>query len=172
MDWLYLSGNINLLENDFNHVIIVLATTLNLSVLRWRLETDFCSEFCIALQPCEWVVRQLLGVHHKSSFTIKLTSLGWQWCDLALYVNGSSKKENSLQVFAAVSVLHGDHQVFGIEEASVPISRPRKYNFTLISEMGMFKCWPKESFYWYSVLSPDLLIRISTGDSQTNSRYH
>lgn len=31
MDWLYLSGCIDLLEIDFNHVIIVLETTLDLS---------------------------------------------------------------------------------------------------------------------------------------------
>lgn len=162
-----------ILENDFNHVVIVLATTLNLSVLRWRIETVFCSEFCIALQSCEWVLKQLLGIHHKSSFTMKLTPIGWQHCDLALYVNSSFKKEDSFKVFAAISVLCGDHQVFGIEKTSVPISRPRKYNFTFISVMGMFKCLPKESFYWYSVLSPGLLIsRSSTGGNQTDSRYH
>lgn len=126
VDWQYLSGNIDLLENDFNHVVIVLATTLNLSVLRWRTETDFCSDFCIALQPCEWVVRQLLGIQHKSSFTMKLTSIGWQHCDLALFVNSSFKKENSFKVFAAVSVLHGDHQVSDTDKASVSVSRPRK----------------------------------------------
>lgn len=37
--------------------------------------------------------------------------------------------------------------MFGMEKASVPISRPGKQNFTFISVMGMFKCWPKESFY-------------------------
>lgn len=170
MDRLYLPSNIDLLENDFNHVVTVLATTMNLSVLRWRIETDFCSEFCNTLQPCKWTVRQLLDVHHKSSFTIKRTFLGWQCCDLALHVSIYTKKENSLKVFAAISLLHGEHQVFVIEKASVSVSRRRRCNFYL-SDRNYLSAGQR-TLYWYSVFLTDLLVSCFTEDSQTNGRYH
>lgn len=56
---------------------------------------------------------------------------------MALYVSIYSKKENSLQVFAAISALHGDHQVFVIEEAAVSVSRLRKCDLYLSNRNGL-----------------------------------
>lgn len=140
----------------------MLATTVNFSVLRWRIESDFCSEFYNTLQP--WTVRQLSDVHHKSSFTIKCTFLGWQCCELASHVSIYMGKKNSLEVFAALPVLHGDHQVFVMEKASVSVSRRRKCYFYL-SDRNYLSAGQR-TLCWYSVFLPDLLVSCFTGDRQ------
>lgn len=82
---------------------------------------------------------------------------------MALYVSIYSKKENSLKVFAAISALHGDHQVFIIEEASVSVSRLRKCSFYLSNRNDVSA--GQRSLYWYSVVLPDLLVSCFTGDN-------